>query len=65
MIALGLVLVLAVSGAVEAFVTPSTLPPAARLTIGAVIEVAFIVYIVVLGGGPRPRVGTSVTSTEN
>ena len=48
-IALGLVLVLAVSGAVEAFVTPSTLPPAARLTIGAVIEVAFIVYIVVLG----------------
>ena len=49
-IALGLVLVLAVSGAVEAFVTPSTLPPGARLTIGAVIEVAFLVYIGVLGG---------------
>ena len=48
-IALGLVLVLAVSGAVEAFVTPSTLPPAARLAIGAVVELAFLGYIVVLG----------------
>lgn len=48
-IALGLVVVLLVSGLVEAFVTPSGLPTAARIGIGAVVWVAFLSYVVVLG----------------
>lgn len=48
-VALGLVGVLAVSGALEAFVTPSGLPTAARIGVGALAEVAFLAYIVVLG----------------
>jgi uncharacterized membrane protein SpoIIM required for sporulation len=48
-IALGLVFVLAVSGLIEAFVTPSSLPTWARIGIGAVAEAAFLLYVVVLG----------------
>ncbi len=54
-IAIGLVPVLAVSGAIEAFVTPSGLPPWARLTIGALAEVAMLAVIVVLGRRARDR----------
>lgn len=49
-IAVGLVVVLAVSGVVEAYVTPSPLPTWARITIGATVWAAFIGYVVVLGG---------------
>lgn len=49
-IALGLVLVLAVSGAIEAFVTPSGLPTWARVGIGVVAETVFLTYVWVLGG---------------
>ncbi|SDJ33759.1 Uncharacterized membrane protein SpoIIM, required for sporulation [Frankineae bacterium MT45] len=48
-IALGLVVVLAVSGVLEAFVTPSGLPTAARISIGALAEVVFLTYVIVLG----------------
>jgi len=48
-IALGLVVVLLVSGMVEAFVTPSGLPTWARIGIGAIVWVAFLTYVVVLG----------------
>lgn len=48
-VALGLVGVLAVSGVIEAFVTPSGLPTWARIGIGAVAELAFLSYVVVLG----------------
>ena len=48
-IALGLVVVLLVSGLVEAFVTPSGLPIWARIGIGAVVWLAFLAYVVVLG----------------
>jgi uncharacterized membrane protein SpoIIM required for sporulation len=48
-IALGLVVVLAVSGAIEAFVTPSGLPTAARVGIGVVAELVFISYVWTLG----------------
>jgi len=48
-IALGLVVVLLVSGCVEAFVTPSGLPTWARIAIGALVWLAFLTYIVVLG----------------
>jgi uncharacterized membrane protein SpoIIM required for sporulation len=48
-VALGLIVVLAVSGAIEAFVTPSGLPAWARIGIGAVAEVAFLGYVVAAG----------------
>jgi uncharacterized membrane protein SpoIIM required for sporulation len=48
-VALGLVFVLAVSGLIEAFVTPSSLPTWARIGIGAVAEAAFLLYVLVLG----------------
>lgn len=47
--ALGLVGVLLVSGVLEAFVTPSPMPTWARIGIGAVAEIAFVCYVVVLG----------------
>jgi uncharacterized membrane protein SpoIIM required for sporulation len=43
-IAIGLIVYLAISGVLEAFLTPSPLPPWARLTIG------FLVWAVVFGG---------------
>lgn len=48
-IALGMVVVLLVSGVIEAFVTPSPLPAWARITIGAVAEAAFLAYVLVIG----------------
>jgi uncharacterized membrane protein SpoIIM required for sporulation len=48
-IALGLVLVLAISGAIEAFVTPSSLPTWARVGIGVVAEAGFLTYVWTLG----------------
>ncbi|WP_175410168.1 stage II sporulation protein M [Streptomyces sp. TRM64462] len=48
--AIGLALVLFVSGVIEGFVTPSGLPTWARITIGVVAEIAFLLYVYVLGG---------------
>lgn len=48
-VAVGLVAVLLLSGLVEAFVTPSPLPTAARVGIGVAVEVAFLVYVIRLG----------------
>lgn len=48
-IALGMVVVLFVSGLVEAFVTPSPLPTWARIGIGATVWLAFLAYAGVLG----------------
>jgi len=48
-IAIGLVFVLLVSGAIEAFVTPSPLPAWARIGIGAIAEIAFLAYFGVYG----------------
>ena len=50
-ITLGLIVVLGVSGIIEAFVTPSSLPTWARITIGAVAVSAFLGYA--LGFGRR------------
>jgi uncharacterized membrane protein SpoIIM required for sporulation len=44
-VALGLVVVLLVSGVIEAFVTPSPLPTWARIGIGVLAEAAFFTYI--------------------
>jgi uncharacterized membrane protein SpoIIM required for sporulation len=48
-IAMGLVVVLAVSGVIEAFVTPSPLPTWARFGIGVLVEAAFLTYVYTLG----------------
>lgn len=48
--AIGLALVLFVSGVIEGFVTPSGLPTWARIAIGIVAELAFLAYVYVLGG---------------
>ncbi len=47
--ALGLLVVLLLSGLIEAFVTPSGLPTWARIGIGVLAELAFLAYVVVLG----------------
>ncbi|MEV4071210.1 stage II sporulation protein M [Nonomuraea fuscirosea] len=48
-VALGLVVVLFVSGLIEAFVTPSGLPTWARVGIGVLAEVVFLTYVIVFG----------------
>ncbi len=48
-VAMGLVVVLAISGVIEAFVTPSPLPTWARIGIGALAEAAFLTYVFTLG----------------
>lgn len=48
-VAIGLVPVLLISGFIEAFVTPSSLPPAVRIGIGVAAWLAFLVYM--LGRG--------------
>jgi hypothetical protein len=48
-VALGLVVVLFVSGLIEAFVTPSGLPTGMRVGIGVLAEVAFLTYVIVFG----------------
>lgn len=56
--AIGLTLVLFVSGVIEGFVTPSGLPTWARITIGVTAEAAFLVYVYVVGGRAA-RTGTT------
>lgn len=48
--AVGLALVLFVSGVIEGFVTPSGLPTWARISIGVAAELAFFAYVYVVGG---------------
>jgi uncharacterized membrane protein SpoIIM required for sporulation len=48
-IALGLVVVLFVSGGIEGFVTPSGLPTWGRILIGVVAESLFFAYVFVVG----------------
>ena len=47
--ALGVAVLLAVSGVIEAFVTPSGLPTWARVGIGVFAELAFVTYVWTLG----------------
>ncbi len=47
--ALGVAVVLMISGGIEAFVTPSGLPTWARVGIGVLAEVAFVTYVLTLG----------------
>jgi uncharacterized membrane protein SpoIIM required for sporulation len=57
-VALGMTATLLVSGSLEAFVTPSSLPSWARIVIGGCVEAAFLGYV--LGAGRRAcRAGLS------
>jgi uncharacterized membrane protein SpoIIM required for sporulation len=47
--AIGLAVVLLVSGLVEALVTPSPLPTWIRIAIGVAVEVAFLTYVIHFG----------------
>lgn len=63
--ALGVALVLAVSGVIEAFVTPSGLPTWGRVAIGVVAEVSFLTYVVALGRRAASAGETGdITATE-
>jgi uncharacterized membrane protein SpoIIM required for sporulation len=57
-VAMGLVLVLLVSGLIEGFVTPSGLPTSVRLAIGVLAEAAFLAYVFVLGRQAAARGAT-------
>ncbi|WP_422744147.1 stage II sporulation protein M [Mycobacterium sp. WMMD1722] len=48
-VAVGLVVVLLISGLIEALITPSGLPTAARVGIGVAAEIAFLGYVVHFG----------------
>lgn len=62
-IALGLIAALLVSGSLEAFVTPSSLPTWARILIGGCVEAAFLGYVI--GAGRRAvRGGLSADIAE-
>jgi uncharacterized membrane protein SpoIIM required for sporulation len=54
-VAIGLAVPLFVSGLVEAFVTPSSLPVAAKLMVGAADWLAFLGYVFILGGAAVRR----------
>jgi len=57
-VALGLVVLLFLSGIIEGFVTPSSLPDVIRIGIGALYTVGIVVYAIVLGR-PALRAGDS------
>lgn len=63
-VAIGLVPVLLVSGFVEAFVTPSGLPAAVRIAIGAAVWIAFLVYMLGRGHQVHRRGVTGDLSEE-
>src|SRR5262249_37513805 len=58
LVALGLVGVLAASGLIEAFVTPSGLPTALRVGVGVLAWLAFIGYVVLLGQRAQPKIAS-------
>lgn len=62
-IALGLVLVLLVSGIVEGFVTPSPLPVWVKITIGALVLAGYWAYTLVLGGKQSVQVSQETWMT--
>ncbi|GAA1555930.1 stage II sporulation protein M [Kribbella sancticallisti] len=47
--AIGLTVILLISGLIEAMITPSPLPTAVRVGIGVIAEIAFFVYVWTLG----------------
>ena len=64
-IALGSAVWLLISGLVEGFVTPSTLPAWARMTIGATVWLAFLAYVFTLGRRAARAGDTGDVATRN
>jgi len=64
-VALGLVVVLAISGVIEAFVTPSPLPTWARISIGVLAELAFFAYVFTVGRWACQRGATGDVSARD
>jgi uncharacterized membrane protein SpoIIM required for sporulation len=64
-VALGLIVVLAVSGVVEAFVTPSPLPTWARISVGVLVEAAFLTYVFTAGRWAYQRGVTGDISAQD
>jgi uncharacterized membrane protein SpoIIM required for sporulation len=64
-VALGLAVPLLVSGGVEAFVTPMPLPAVAKVAFGALVWLAFLAYVLILGFAAARRAETGdVAATE-
>ena len=63
-VVIGLVLCFLAAGFIEAFVTPSSLPTAARIMIGLAAEAAFLTYVVVLGRSAARNGLTGLLSEE-
>ena len=59
LVALGLALVLLVAGLLEAYVTPSPLPAAVRVTLGTVVWLAFLGYALGAGAAADRRSGSA------
>jgi uncharacterized membrane protein SpoIIM required for sporulation len=59
LVALGLALALLVAGLVEAYVTPSPLPAAIRIGIGAVAWLGFLAYALVAGAAAHRRAASA------
>ena len=57
--------VLAISGVIEAFVTPSPLPTWARISIGVLAEVAFLTYVFTVGRWAFQRGATGDVSARD
>ncbi|MEP7368421.1 MAG: stage II sporulation protein M [Dermatophilaceae bacterium] len=64
-VALGLVVVLAISGIIEAFVTPSPMPTWARISIGVLAEVGFLAYVFTVGRWACERGATGDVSARD
>ena len=64
-VGIGMVCTLLCTGIIEAFVTPSNLPPAARIGIGALAELAFLLYVFVVGRNAYLRGETGDVGAED
>ena len=61
----GLTVVLLISGAIEAFVTPSGLPTWGRISIGVLALASFVTYVAVLGRrAERAGLGTDLAEDD-
>ena len=63
-VALGLVVVLFISGLLEGFLTPSPLPAVLRVGFGALVWLAFLAYVILAGGSAAQR-GASADLNES
>lgn len=65
LVALGLVVLLAIAGLLEAYVTPSALSAPVRVGVGAVVWLGFLWYALVLGGAAHRRGETGDLAPEH